>query len=695
MMSKNSFINALNEDRKRRTWTIIVFAFLCFLLTAAFELNIEICELNCASNGITLLESLTKLTEYEMLPYYVILSGIAAVLFGFQGFGWLTKKDQVDFYHSQPMKREKRFAVIYFNGILFFVSCMVLHIVAAALLIGARECLTGAIFSNFVLNAGVFIISFLLFYSIIALAIMMTGNMIVSGMAALTFLFYPSVVKYLFQAYYMTFFDTYCAQYSNPMKFLGQIAPNEQVISLINMVIRGVDHELGMAVLTTFVMAIVIFLASLYLYKKRPSECAGNALAFPVTKSIIRIFIVIPAAMLFGIMFYSFSGMYKVFWIYFGTILGAVLSHGFMEAVFQFDIKTMFKKKLQLVVSIVIAVAIVCVFQMDLTGYDEYLPKEKNVKEISYYIDVTEQPNGYVKLDEEGIPVAVTKNDGTEDNHAVDLESYELQNSATKEVKPILKMVESHVKKENNDESSVKRVIICYGQKNGKKIYRQYDMDVSLLKEYYAPIYNTEKGKEVHHPYLQLSSKKINAVVAYAPYMEIEQPLNLTEKEIEELVECYKKDIKARNFDQFFEEMILGNLIFSYENEVSHETISIAINVSSTYENMLGFLEEKGVYLNLPNENYGIEEVVANNPLTTEDTKNHPFWKDQYQVKLTDAQAAEVVPYLMSDEYIYSYDKEDYRYYFDVTIRNKKTGTKRQMFYYVREKNVPEYMIIK
>ena len=100
----NTFAAQLKEDRKRRIWPFVLFCLICFLMTVAFELNLESYigrELAFAK----IQDNLERLTRTGMITTYLYVAGAAACLFGFQGFGWLMKKDQVDFYHSHPIRR--------------------------------------------------------------------------------------------------------------------------------------------------------------------------------------------------------------------------------------------------------------------------------------------------------------------------------------------------------------------------------------------------------------------------------------------------------------------------------------------------------------------------------------------------------------------------------------------------------------
>ena len=86
MTLRNSFSNMLKEDRKRRIWTFVMFCILCFLMTAAFELNLE-GYLNSAREWNMMLSNIEDMTRAGMISTYLFFAGIGACLYGFQGFG--------------------------------------------------------------------------------------------------------------------------------------------------------------------------------------------------------------------------------------------------------------------------------------------------------------------------------------------------------------------------------------------------------------------------------------------------------------------------------------------------------------------------------------------------------------------------------------------------------------------------------
>lgn len=201
-------------------------------------------------------------------------------------------KKQVDFYHSQPMKREKRFLLLFFDGILLYEICMVLHTIILGILVGTRGLLTSGIAKYMLLNLCIYTAVFLVIYSIVILAVMLTGNMIVAFMASGTLLFYFSAVKGLVKAFCAMYFQTYTDAYGSGTDFFDVVDPFQIVLGIGSGLMKAFYGTVTAKIYVEDILRAVLFSAvvtvlAYFLYKKRASECAGKALAYPFIGNII------------------------------------------------------------------------------------------------------------------------------------------------------------------------------------------------------------------------------------------------------------------------------------------------------------------------------------------------------------------------------------------------------------------------
>lgn len=602
MTLKTSYFKWMKEDWKRRKWTIVVFGILCFILTVSFEMSIEAFEQGQRMEGSAffICNSIETILRYGKIYFYTIGSGIGALLFGFQGFSWLMKKEQVDFYHSQPMKREKRFLLLYVDGILLYECMMILHMIILSILIGMRGYLSGGIVKCMLWNLISYSVIFLLIYSIVVLAVMLTGNLVVAFMASGTLLFYPIMVKILLQSYSVMYFQTYTEVYNSSMDIVNVADPFQTILSVIKNLIAGSPSGGFNNILQACILSAVAAIVAFFLYKWRPSECAGKALAFPFLGSVIRILLVIPTGMVLGLCLTAFQVGDADIWLYFGTVLGVVLMHGFMEVVFQSDIRACLGKKKQLLLSLLLTVGIVSVFRYDMVGYDTYLPEAEKIAEASCNISVGDYAREYTnyidyyKLNEEGVPLFAVESMGATEWGYTETE-YQLQISSASETKAILRLVKGHMENQGPDYDAMKSVLVRYKLKSGKEVYRQYYMDEARLKQYFAALYETKEGKELMHPYIHLAVEQAKTVSVCMGIDGEERLLGLNEEERKQLQACYQKDIEENTYEEFFNNEMLGYLSFCYQVKDSKESAQINWIIAKQYENTLNFLRNKGI----------------------------------------------------------------------------------------------------
>lgn len=84
---------------------------------------------------------------------------------------------------------------------------------------------------------------------------------------------------------------------------------------------------------------------SLILYRLRPSEAAGRAMAFPISETLCKLALTVPLALGGGLFFKSLSYTSGTAWFYFGTVLLWFVGCIFIEVVFAFDFRNALSRK--------------------------------------------------------------------------------------------------------------------------------------------------------------------------------------------------------------------------------------------------------------------------------------------------------------------------------------------------------------
>ena len=125
---------------------------------------------------------------------------------------------------------------------------------------------------------------------------------------------------------------------------------------------------------------------SLELYRLRPSEAAGKAMAFSKSKAPIRILLVLLGGMAGGWFFWTLQSQVK--WGLFGTAAGILLVHCMVEIIYHFDFKKLFSHKMQLALCLGAGMLFFCSFRYDWYGYDSYVPSQEEIASASVDLSI-------------------------------------------------------------------------------------------------------------------------------------------------------------------------------------------------------------------------------------------------------------------------------------------------------------------
>ncbi|MGE5379818.1 MAG: hypothetical protein ACM3NT_01980 [Methylocystaceae bacterium] len=308
----------------------------------------------------------------------VVLAMLSAMVAGLIFFAYLHKKEQINFFHSQPVSRECLFTVRISAGIILFILPYLINL-AIALLIAAISGLSSqVVWAAVIGQIGLILLTFSIIYVLVVLAGMLSGTVaaqsqmsIIIGFAPL--LVYTSMIM-LGQRFYDTFYSDYFFQkviYYSPVTHLISIASGQAAISAVTCLIY-------------VVLTLVILALALGLYRKRPSEGAGMSLVFPISRPLVKYICCYISAVMLGVFFDQLGGFS---FMIFGFIAGLVLCSLFAEAQFNRDFKAMFKNMKGLACFGVAFALLVAAMAGDITGYDKYQPAPDKIKAVSFTWD--------------------------------------------------------------------------------------------------------------------------------------------------------------------------------------------------------------------------------------------------------------------------------------------------------------------
>ncbi|MEG0370019.1 MAG: ABC transporter permease, partial [Hungatella sp.] len=181
-----------------------------------------------------------------------------------------------------------------------------------------------------------------LLYTTAVLVMMLTGNIIIALLGIVVFFVYGPGVTLLISGYNQVWWETYI-----PMKDYGPNAIYEKLMmhtSPFFNYIKNLETDTSghLLALTAMVLLVTLVLAvcACLLYQKRPSEAAGQALAFPKSKMPIKVLLVVPIALICSLFFWELRSTMP--WAIFGLLCGAVVTHCLMEIIYHFDFRKLF-----------------------------------------------------------------------------------------------------------------------------------------------------------------------------------------------------------------------------------------------------------------------------------------------------------------------------------------------------------------
>lgn len=123
-----------------------------------------------------------------------------------------------------------------------------------------------------------------------------------------------------------------------------------------------------------------MFALNKVLFTIRKSERAGSALSFYKTKAPLKCYLVLMCG--YGLMF-LFMSVAGFSWRYVGIFFGIVLAHAVFEALYNFDILSLFKNWKTMIALLVVAFGFLTFLKADIIGYDKKIPNENDVIGVS------------------------------------------------------------------------------------------------------------------------------------------------------------------------------------------------------------------------------------------------------------------------------------------------------------------------
>lgn len=679
MTSKNSFWASLIENNKRRIWVWILSAFDCMvLLPAALAMAIS----QEMAGKEYLIESLGEELGRQTMTEQAIetvkgflgvsnrflifpVAGLA-ILAAIQGFSYLYSRKKIDFYMGMPVKRSRRFMIIWLNGILLYLIPCLLGLLIASLIAAVNGVMTASVLREAALGYVLFFALYLGVYHVAILAVMLTGNVIITCLGTGVFLLYEWAVRMTIQAYESTFFHSFSYEGSS-------ISPRLSPFTILWEFATKHGRGQGSALLTLFYLLLfagVIWLIAYMCYLKRPAEAAGRSMAFRQLQPFIKILLVVPAALLSGIAVGEIVGYRPTYgsgnagFVIFTIAVVTVVSCCLIQVLYEFDIMGLVHRKHHILISAAAVTVIFIIFRMDVFGYDSYIPAVESVASAAIVPAYEYRYYGESYFDENLEPVSKVK--------------YVEENMYLTDVGAVNKLMKLSIEdlEEYGDFSQMLtdaedrewyRLTVLFRLNNKRNVYREINVDVrnpevvELLdriessKEYISGIQagasDTLSGI--------LADEKNNVSVFYGNSI---YENRMDTEEAKELLALYREDIKGIGFSKVRESIPSGSLRFSFEKKYAFYSsyYNMDIMIYPFFSNCVEYLKEHGYYMEHHIDPEDVEKIQVTNYNSGISAEKQKQWQEEQTANTAGVETAQDVSFNNSDFWRYvSLDKKE------------------------------------
>lgn len=586
MTSKNSFLANLWENIKRRNWVVFV-TFLTFFVyfpgAISIFLNQEVRNLVTEADRLRMTVSLA--TFFGSNIFTILLASTLGCLAGIQGFAWLHNRKKVDFYYSQPVSRERRYGILYLNGILIYLVCYVLNLLLGVAVAAAYGVFSGQLFQAAMSGLAENFLLFLCMYHLAILAVALTGNTLISILALAVLSGYELLTRLMLVLYADTFLEGFY-DYKTEQRFHTWTSPLEVCFR------RYYDYELrrngqpyhtiGMLLGMALIFGILAFLA----FRNRPAESYGKSFAFVKMKEPVRILLQLVLGMAGGIFIYEISGASVVFGVL-GILFTTLLVHIFSQLFYEFDFKSILKKKLSFVISAVLTLFVFFAFYFDIFGYSDYVPKRTKVESVSLQLEF----DGYYY---NGGGTRILE-DGTEIGNLLYMMNY-MRLTDLDTVYALIEAKTPFVRgNENYWGEDEYYVDLAYHLKNGKTVYRKirvnYAENMDLVEKIYAmPEYQAATNQLTDEKFYE--QYKIKEIQLFNGETYEDVPTEY----LKELTDAYRKDVLTTKLSKLYGAIPTACLEFRGEGiRNNHYTNYWEVSIYDSFMNTLAVLEKAGL----------------------------------------------------------------------------------------------------
>lgn len=496
----------------------------------------------------------------------VSLMIVVPVLLAVFLFRFLHVKQATDLIHSLPMTREKVFHHYALTGIVFLA--VPVTVISIAILIVRSNLALQHVFSveDVYYWAGVTLLINLLLYTAGVFIAMLTGISAVQAVLTYIMLLFPAGITLII------FYNLKVFLYGFPVDFYLR----NDWIKLSPLTYSSVLDESSpiqwKTALLYFVLIILLYVLALFFYKKRNLEAASEAIAFPKLRLLFKYGFTFGMMMLGGMYFHELSNR-GFGWTLFGYVFGTFLGYYLAEMILRKSWRVFSHVKGLVVYSVV--VLLLSLGLQTLGFYENKVPVQNEIKNVI----LTDKP--YLYLSDDGM---------NGDLYA----STPLKEKGN--IKEVLKLHKQIIadKELNEGQESFEgngNFFFLYELENGKKMIRQYRVNMLRYQDFYKPIFESAEYKMASKEIFKVNENKVKTlqVMANGP---VNKVVTLSDsKEIKEAISILREDVLAESYEDSLYYQNRGSSIEL--NTGNRNNYYISIEFKPSYMKFAKWLKEK------------------------------------------------------------------------------------------------------
>jgi len=454
--------------------------------------------------------------DYLIESCSLVYGLLLPIVVGCFSLSYLHKVNSTSAYHALPVTRESLLLSSLVSGIVIIAIPMVINAILLFMLMPTSSDITYTVYDVLKICRNYFIYSILQF-QICLLVGMFTGNIFAQGVFAV-------ILNLLPMAFYMfsnIIINMFLYGYPGESGEFNSFLEKTPIVSMFD--ISKMNITLFLVYLFSF---IVIFLLTLFFYKKRPLEAAGDVITFKFFKPIFK-YGATTFVTIFG--YIAVIGEEKEIGGIFIALIFAVIGYAAAEMLLTKSFR-FWKGYKGFLIYIVVFTLSVSAIAFDIFGYGTYIPENDKIQTAYICFDT----NSYTDFE---IICGLDKNERRFPVRGVAFKSPENIEKVTK--------LHSQILESSPSDYNQRFISLGYVLKNGETVFRYYECS-SEATSAVTEILNSDEYIQGNYPFLSTPIDNVSYAEAICYYPENDYLISEKEALIS-LIDCLKYDLTHRS----------------------------------------------------------------------------------------------------------------------------------------------------